>query len=104
MRAAEVVHKWIGSRLSAVLDVRLVRRVVNAAEALVTGRRLILMELARQSPGARRVAVPLKALDRLLSNTSVHAAMSDIYRATLERLWPVAQPWIIVDSCTLDRT
>lgn len=55
----------------AALDIRVVRRLLGAVDALVAARHVVLMELARQYPGAARVAAPLKALDRLLSNPRV---------------------------------
>ena len=39
-----------------------------AVEALIAGRRLTLIDLARAWPGAHRVRAPLKRLDRLLGN------------------------------------
>jgi len=40
------------------------RVLLGAADALIAGRRLTLMDVARSWPGAERVRAPLKALDR----------------------------------------
>ena len=101
MRASEVLQRWMGESLQTLLDRRLVRRLVGAVDALVASGQLVLMELARQYPEATRVAAPLKALDRLLSNPAVQSAVPRLYAAALERLWPYARPWILVDWCVL---
>lgn len=64
----------------ARLDARNARNLFLAVEALIRGRRLTLMELARHWPGAERVRAPLKRLDRLLGNGAMQAARTDIYR------------------------
>lgn len=69
----------------ANLGRRRVRRLLVAVEALVAARQVVLMELARQYPGARWVAAPLKALDRLLSNPQVQQARHALYAALLQR-------------------
>ena len=53
------------------LDKRLVRRLLGGIEAMSAGRQVVLMEMARQYPGATHASAPLKALDRLLSNRRV---------------------------------
>ena len=72
MRAGRVLQELLAS-CWASLDQRLVRRVLGAIEAMVDARQVVLMELARQYPGATHTAAPLKALDRLLSNPRVQA-------------------------------
>lgn len=93
----------MGEVWSSLLDRRLVRRLLGAVDALVASRQLVLMELARQYPGAMRVAAPLKALDRLLSNPRLQRVRAGLYRALWARLWPVAPAWVVVDWCTLKR-
>ena len=46
--------------------------LLKAVEALIAGRRLTLIDVARSWLGAERVRAPLKALDRLLSNRHLH--------------------------------
>lgn len=53
--------------------------LVKAVDALIGGRRLTLIDVARSWPGATRVRAPLKALDRLLSNTHLHTEREQIY-------------------------
>jgi Transposase DDE domain len=48
------------------------RALLGAVTALVLGRRLVLMDLARSWPGAERIRAPLKCLDRLLSSRALH--------------------------------
>ena len=103
MRAGRVLQELLAS-CWASLDQRLVRRVLGAIEAMVDARQVVLMELARQYPGATHTAAPLKALDRLLSNPRVQALRPSLYRAALARLWPVSKAVVvIVDWCTLTR-
>ena len=71
MRASEVLQKCLGDSLNAMHALRS-RVLLRAVEALVRGRRLTLMDLARSWPGAERVSAPLKALDRLLGNGHLH--------------------------------
>jgi hypothetical protein len=102
MRAAQVLHQLLAPCWD-VLDARLVRRLLGAVEALVASRQLVLMELARQFPGALRVAAPLKALDRLLSNPRVQRLRAALYATALAGFWPVTRAVVVVDWCTLTR-
>ena len=101
MRASEVLQRWLGD--SWKLDARLLRRVLGAVDALVASRQAVLMELARQYPGATRVSAPLKALDRLLSNPRWQLARERLYAALWSRLWPSVQPVVAVDWSVLKR-
>jgi hypothetical protein len=67
MHAGAMLQKILRP-VSARLDVRNARNLLLAVQALVRGRHLTLMELARHWPGAERVRAPLKRLDRLLGN------------------------------------
>lgn len=67
MRAYQVLRKCLSDSLKPMHQTRL-RVLMHAVEALVAGRRLTLMDIARSWPGAERVRAPLKAFDRLLSN------------------------------------
>jgi hypothetical protein len=58
-----------------------VRVLLEAVDALVRGRRLILMDIAGSWAGAERVRNPLKKLDRLLSNRHMHEEKPAIYGA-----------------------
>jgi Transposase DDE domain len=75
--------------------------LVKAADALVRGRRLTLMDLARSWPSAERVRAPLKRLDRPLSNAHVHEARESVYRAMARWLVRDKHPVIVVDWADL---
>ena len=100
MRAGEVLHNVLAPA-GVRLDARLWRHLCGAVEALVRSRQVVLMELARQYPGAARVAAPLKALDRLLSNRRLQQARGVLYGAALQRLWPRCRTVLVVDWCVL---
>lgn len=96
MHAAQVLQK-IFRPVIARLDARNARNLLSAVEALLIGRRLTLMELARHFPGAERVHAPLKRLDRLLGNHDVQALRSRFYQAAVTWFLRSKQPVLIVD-------
>src|SRR5690606_8277741 len=73
------------------------RVLLCAVEAMIHGRRLTLMDLARSWPGAERIRAPLKALDRLLGNQHLHAERECIYKAMTRWLVRSRHPIILVD-------
>jgi len=77
------------------------RRLLQAVEALVQGRRLTLTDLARSWPGATWVHAPLKALDRLLSNQHLQHAVSALHQAMAAWLIRQPQPVLLVDWADL---
>jgi len=77
--------------------------LMKAVDALVAGRRLTLIEVARSWPDAMRVRAPLKALDRLLSNTHLHAEREQIYAGMARWLACSARPVIVIDWSDLKR-
>jgi hypothetical protein len=79
------------------LDTRNARNLFFAVEALLVGRRLTLMELARHFPGALRIKAPLKRLDRLLGNPALHAVRARFYHAALQWLLHSSEPVLIID-------
>ena len=97
MHAAIVIVQKILRPVSAQLDRRNARNLVSAVQALIRGRRLTLMELARHWPEAERVSGPLKRLDRLLGNGHVQALRTRFYAAAAAWLVRSAQPVLIVD-------
>lgn len=97
MHAALVIVQRILRPVSAQLDLRNARNLLSAVQALVRGRRLTLMELARHWPEADRVLGPLKRLDRLLGNRDVHALRPHFYAVAAAWLARSAQPVLIVD-------
>lgn len=97
MHAAIVIVQKILRPVSAQLDRRNARNLVSAVQALIRGRRLTLMELARHWPEAERVSGPLKRLDRLLGNGDVQALRTRFYAAAAAWLVRSAQPVLIVD-------
>lgn len=78
MRATRVLQKCLAASLEPMHRARS-RVLMLAVEALITGRRLTMMDMARSWPGAERVRAPLKALDRLLGNRHLHIERERIY-------------------------
>jgi hypothetical protein len=76
--------------------------LLGAVSALLAGRRLTLMELARSWPDATRVRAPLKRLDRLLGNEHLEAEQYLLYEAMSSWLLTIAQPVIAIDWSPLD--
>jgi hypothetical protein len=77
--------------------------LLQAVEALLAGRRLTLTGMARSWPGAIWMHAPLKALDRLLSNTHVHAAIAPLHQAMARWLLRGEHPVVLVDWSDLKR-
>jgi hypothetical protein len=94
---ASAVLQSILRPVSVRLDVRNARNLLLAVRALVCGRRLTLMELARHWPGAERVRAPLKRLDRLLGNHHVHALRAELYGMAVKWLLRSPCATLIVD-------
>jgi hypothetical protein len=100
MHAAAVLQKCLGQTCQHMHALR--RRVLlQAVEALVAGRRLTLIDLARAWPGAERIRAPLKALDRLLGNRHLHAERERLYGGMVQWLIRTPTPIIVVDWCRL---
>lgn len=97
MHAAIAMVQKILRPVSAQLDLRNARNLASAVQALIRGRRLTLMDLARHWPDAERVLAPLKRLDRLLGNTDVHAMRPCFYAVAAAWLVRSPQPVLIVD-------
>lgn len=96
MHASTVLQRCLGPALGSMHALR--RRVLlGAADALIAGRRLTLMDVARSWPGAERVRAPLKALDRLLSNRHLHGEREQVYAGMARWLVRSKRPVIIVD-------
>jgi hypothetical protein len=70
---------------------------MKAIDALLTSRRLTLMDMARAWPGAERVRAPLKALDRLLGNGHLHVERESLYANMAHWLLRGPHPVIVVD-------
>ena len=96
MRASQVLQKCLPHSLSAMHALR-ERALLRAVEALLQGRRLTLMDVARAWPDATRIRAPLKAFDRLLSNRHLHAERAAIDREMARWLLRSAQPVILID-------
>lgn len=96
MRASEVLQKCLADCLQAMHAARS-RVLLLAVEALLAGRRLTLMDVARSWPGAERVRTPLKALDRLLSNRHLHAERERVYANMAYWLLRGERPVIVID-------
>ncbi len=96
MRAGQVLQRCLGGALGGMHALR--REVLmKAVDALVGGRRLTLMDVARSWPDALRVRAPLKAFDRLLSNPHLFAERESIYAGMARGLLRGSHPLIVVD-------
>lgn len=96
MRASRVLQKCLSDSLDPMHRARS-RVLMHAVEALVTGRRLTLMDVARSWPGAERVRPPLKAFDRLLSNRHLHGERERVYAGMARWLLRSQHPVIVID-------
>jgi hypothetical protein len=96
MHASAILQRCLAPVLVAMHAGR--RKVLlKAVEALIAGRRLTLIDVARSWLGAERVRAPLKALDRLLSNRHLHAERERVYAGMALWLVRTPHPVIIVD-------
>jgi hypothetical protein len=102
MRATKVLQKCLGDALQPM---HALRRCVllQAVEALIQGRRLTLIGVARAWPGAERIRAPLKALDRLLGNVHLHAEREHLHAAMAGWLLHGPHPVIVLDWSDLKR-
>lgn len=82
---------------------RRTQALLGAVTALVMGRRLVLMDLARSWPGAERIRAPLKCLDRLLSNPTLHQERQVFYALICRWLSRGRQLIVLVDWSDLKR-
>ncbi|WP_201720832.1 IS4 family transposase [Pseudomonas aeruginosa] len=96
MRASQVLQKCLPHSLSRMHALR-ERALLRSVEALLQGRRLTLMDVARSWPDATRVRAPLKAFDRLLSNRHLQAERTAIDREMARWLLRGRQPVILID-------
>ena len=96
MRATRVLQKCLADSLHPMHQTRS-RVLLRAVEALIVGRRLTLMDVARSWPDAERVRAPLKAFDRLLSNPHLHGEREQVYAGMARWLLRSEQPVIIID-------
>lgn len=100
MRATQVLQKCLFVSLEPMHRARL-RVLMLAMEALIVGRRLTMMDLARSWPGAERVRAPLKAIDRLLGNSHLHGECEQVYADMARWLLRGSQPIIVIDWSSL---
>jgi len=96
MHATRILHRCLGPVLGSMHAKRRAR-LLGAVEALIHGRRLTLTDLARSWVGALRSHAPLKALDRLLSNRRLHAAIVPLQQAMVAWLFGQGRPVVLVD-------
>lgn len=96
MHASRVLQNSLAPVIAGI-DPRRIRSLWLAVEALLAGRRLVLMDLARSFPGAQRVRAPLKRLDRLLGNRHLHDELDQFYAGLTGWLVRHRQPLILVD-------
>jgi hypothetical protein len=100
MHAVRVLQKCLSDVFASMHAARS-RVLLGAVTALLLGRRLILMDLARAWPGAQYVRAPLKRLDRLLSNSHLANEAELLYAAMARWLIRQPRPLIIVDWSAL---
>lgn len=102
MHAIKLLQKCL---LSALEPMHMRRResLLGSVAALIDGRRLVLMDLARSWPGQERVAAPLKRVDRLLSNAHLADERESIYSAMGKWCLCQPQPVILVDWSPVNR-
>ncbi|MHB8913127.1 MAG: IS4 family transposase, partial [Lysobacter sp.] len=96
MRTSGVLQKCLSGSLGAMHALRS-RVLLRSVEALVAGRRLTLIDVARSWPGAERVRAPLKAFDRLLSNRHLHGEREQVYADMARWLLRGERPVIVID-------
>lgn len=96
MHASHILHSSL-AHVFKPMHARRRRVLLWAVEALIAGRRLTLTDLARAWPGAVFMHAPLKAVDRLLSNTKVQQAIPELHRDMARWLLRGTQPVILVD-------
>jgi len=101
MHAASSVLQKCFADVFRQMHVRRVQVLLGAVMALLSCRRLVLMDLARAWPGAERVRAPLKRLDRLLSNGHLAAERTELYRHMARWLIGGREAVIVVDWSTL---
>jgi len=102
MHAVELLQKCLRSVLEP-MHARRRETLLGSVAALIVGRRLVLMDLARSWPGQERVAAPLKRVDRLLSNTHLADERESIYSAMGKWCLCQPQPVILVDWSPVNR-
>lgn len=102
MHAMTVLQSCLHPALR-LMHARRAKALLGAVTALVTGRRLVLMDLARSWPGAERVRAPLKCLDRLLSNRALHRERRVFYALICRWLARSRQLIVLVDWSDLKR-
>ncbi|MFC0086242.1 IS4 family transposase [Dyella flava] len=71
--------------------------LLKSVDALVPGRRLTLIDVARSWPDAQRVRAPLKAFDRLLSSRHLQNHREAIYADMSRWLLRGKRPVIVID-------
>jgi hypothetical protein len=96
MHAVTVLQKCLSNVFERMHAARC-QVLLGAVGALIRGRRLVLMDLARAWPGAARVRAPLKRLDRLLSNPRLEQEGEQLYGAMTHWLVRQPRPVIVID-------
>ncbi len=96
MRASEVLQKCLQDSLGRMHGLR-AQTLLRSVEALLAGRRLTLIDVARAWPGAQRICAPLKAFDRLLSNAHLQGERKMIYADMARWLLRGDRPVVVID-------
>jgi hypothetical protein len=96
MHATRILRRCLSAVFDSMHATRRAR-LIGAVEALICGRRLTLTDLARSWVGALRMHAPLKALDRLLSNAHVFAAIVPLQSEMTAWVACQKRPVLLVD-------
>lgn len=96
MHAVKVLQKCLSDVFTPMHVIR-AAALLGAVRALLAGRRLVLMELARAWPDAERVRAPLKCLDRLLGNRHLQQERLHFYASMARWLIRHDRPIIVID-------
>jgi hypothetical protein len=102
MHAQHILQKSFADVFSRMHRAR-VTVLMQAVLALLSCRRLVMMDLARAWAGYERVRTPLKKIDRLLSNQHLHRERSMLYGQLAQYLACTREALVVVDWSTLKR-
>lgn len=100
MHARTVLQMCLWPTLGAMHALRR-KSLMEAIDALIASRRLVLIDIARSWPDKQRIATPLRRLGRLLSNEHLHGELDGLYGAMARWLIRGPQPVLVVDWSTV---
>jgi hypothetical protein len=102
MHATELLAQWLGQHTVIGHRAR-EAALLKLVQALLGGSKLSLTQLGRHRAGSAYTKHHIKAADRLLGNTHLHAERDGIYRAiALTLLAGIKRPLILIDWSDAD--